>query len=41
VILASHELDRGRALADREVVLTAGRVTGAVGETVVAEPVRA
>jgi heme ABC exporter ATP-binding subunit CcmA len=41
VVLASHELDRGRALADREVVLTAGRITNAVGETFDAEPVRA
>lgn len=30
VILASHELDRARALADREVVLTAGQAHGEI-----------
>jgi ABC-type multidrug transport system ATPase subunit len=32
VILASHELDRARALAGREVVLSAGRAVGGVLE---------
>jgi heme ABC exporter ATP-binding subunit CcmA len=39
VILASHELDRARALATREVVLTAGQAHGA-REVVGAEPAR-
>jgi len=30
VLIASHELDRARALADREVVLTAGQAHGAL-----------
>lgn len=46
VLLASHELDRARALADREVVLTAGQAHGASDEPVAAAtpdrpPVRA
>jgi heme ABC exporter ATP-binding subunit CcmA len=32
VVLASHEVDRARALADREIVLEAGRVRSAVTE---------
>jgi heme ABC exporter ATP-binding subunit CcmA len=40
VVLASHELDRVRALAGREVVLTAGRAHGAVSEISDTEAVR-
>jgi ABC-type multidrug transport system ATPase subunit len=34
VVLASHELDRARALADREVVLRAGQAHAALAPTV-------
>ncbi len=40
VLVASHELDRTRALATREVVLTAGRAHGARGAAPEPEPVR-
>ena len=33
VVLASHELDRARALADREVVVTAGQAHGALSDS--------
>jgi heme ABC exporter ATP-binding subunit CcmA len=41
VLIASHELDRARALADREVVLTAGQAHGASARASEPEPVRA
>jgi heme ABC exporter ATP-binding subunit CcmA len=40
VLVASHELDRTRALATREVVLTAGRAHGARAADPEPEPVR-
>jgi hypothetical protein len=40
VLVASHELDRNRALATHEVVLTAGRTHGAVDATPEPEPAR-
>jgi heme ABC exporter ATP-binding subunit CcmA len=40
VILASHELDRARAIAAREVVLTTGRAHGTVDEVRDAEVAR-
>jgi len=40
VLLASHELDRTRALATREVVLTAGRAHGSLAAEPQPEPAR-
>jgi energy-coupling factor transporter ATP-binding protein EcfA2 len=41
VIVASHELDRTRALASREVVLTTGQAHGALREPRRRVPTRA
>ena len=41
VIVASHELDRTRALASREVVLTTGQAEGTLRESRRREPARA
>ena len=40
VLLASHELDRARALASREVVLSAGQAHGALDAAAETEPAR-
>ena len=41
VLLASHELDRARALAGREVVLTAGQAHGVLAADGPAKPLTA
>ena len=41
VLIASHELDRARALADREVVLTGGQAHGSLPSVSPREPARA